>query len=120
MFLRRDFLDAWTVAASGSTNVDPNQCGDVAVPVPCKRGVDADVTSAGESADLGRDDRPGCGLLAHRGVSGRLTVYRDRAVTSAVTAPAPSSPARQAQGASSIRLVLFRYRIAIAIIILPR
>ena len=27
MFLRRDFLDAWIVAASGSTNVDPDQCG---------------------------------------------------------------------------------------------
>jgi hypothetical protein len=39
MFLRRDFLDAWIVAASGSTNVDPDQCGDVGVPVPCKRGL---------------------------------------------------------------------------------
>ena len=83
MFLRRDFLDAWIVAASGSTNVDPDQCGDVAVPVPCKRGVDADVTSPGESTDLGRDDRLSREPFAHRVVSGRLTVYRDRAITSA-------------------------------------
>src|SRR6476469_6182374 len=33
MFLRRDFLDAWIVVASGSTIVDPYQCGDVALPV---------------------------------------------------------------------------------------
>ena len=58
--------------------------------------VDADVTSPGESTDLGRDDRLSRELFAHRVVSGRLTVYRDRA--GAVIAPAPSSPARLGAG----------------------
>ena len=31
---RRDCLEAWIVAASGSANFDLNQCGNVALPVP--------------------------------------------------------------------------------------
>ena len=84
MFLRRDFLDAWIVAASGSTNVDPDQCCDGVVPVPYQTRwpfcllisprAGADVISPGESADLGRDDRNSGGLLTPLRVCDRLAL----------------------------------------------